>query len=181
MIGSLRKLLQSREKADANEDWPSIVMLLREALLPTADEAIEMARAAWGAAGPVELLGAVGPHNFAIRVSPLTFSPHAIADRYDVGAPELPLAQQQVWDRHRAWLAVDLPGRKTAALREEGRLGSAFKSLLHFVMKHWSPNVLAMYFPSEGVTVPNQGDLIESIRWARRNGIDLNFLREPTT
>lgn len=181
MIGSLRKIFRGRDKADANEDWPSIVLLLREAQLPTVDEAVEMARTAWGAAGPAQLVGTVGPHNFLIRVSPLTFSLHAFAGRYDIDGAELPLAQQQVWDQHRAWFSVDLPGRRTAVLREQGRLGSAFMSLMHFVMKHWSPNVLAMYFPSEGVTVPNQGELIESIRGARQNGIDLDFLKERST
>jgi hypothetical protein len=178
MLNSLRKIFGGRENADADEDWPSIVMLLREAQLPTADEAIEMARGAWGAAGPVELLGAVGPHNFVLRVSPLTFALHALAARYGVGEADLPLARQQTWDQHRAWLAVDLPGRRTAELRNKGQLGAAYQSLMHFVAKHWSPNVLAMYFPSEGVSVPNQGDLIESIRWARRNGISLDFLKE---
>jgi hypothetical protein len=177
MFSSLRKIFGGRDKADANDDWPSIVLLLCEAQLPTADEAIEMARGAWGAAGPVELLGAVGPHNFAIRVSPLTFALHAVGQRYSVSGSELRLAKQQAWDQHRAWLSVDLPGRRTAELRDKGQLGSAYQSLMHFVAKHWSPNVLAMYFPSEGVTVPNQGDLIESIRWARRNGTNLDFLK----
>ncbi len=181
MFDSLRKIFAGRERADADEDWPSIVMLLREAQLPTADEAVEMARVAWGAAGSVELVGTVGPHNFAIRVKPLTFALHAVGSRYEVRKPERPLALQQVWEQHCAWLSVDLPGRRVVELREKGQLGSAFKSLMHFVAKHWSPNCLALYFPSEQVTVPNQGDLIESIRWARRNGINLDFLKQRKT
>ena len=112
MFSSLRKIFGGREKANAHEDWPSIVLLLLEAQLPTADEAAEMARGAWGAAGPVELLGAVGPHNFVIRVSPLTFALHAVGQRYCISGSELLLTQQQVWDQHRAWLSVDLPGRR---------------------------------------------------------------------
>jgi hypothetical protein len=179
MISSLSKFFGGRHKADADEDWPSIVLLLREAQLPTANEAIEMAKAAWGAAGPVELLGAVGPHNFVIRVIPLTFALHAVGKRYDVSGLELPFVQQQAWKLHRAWLSVDLPGRRTAHLREEGRLGSAYQSLMHFVFRHWSHNLLAMYFPCERVIVPNQGDPIESIRSARRAGVNLDFLKVP--
>jgi hypothetical protein len=181
MFASLKKIFGGRETANADEDWPSIVLLLREAQLPTADKAIEMAQAAWGAAGPVELVGVVGPHNFAIRVSPLTFALHAFGNRYDFSRLEAPLAQQKVWEEHRAWLSVDLPGRRTAELRAQGQLGSAYQSLMHFVARHWSPNCLGMYFPSERTTVPNHGDLIESVRWARRNGINLDFLKVRKT
>jgi hypothetical protein len=140
-----------------------------------------MARAAWSAAGPVELVGVVGQHNFAIRVSLLTFALHASGNRYDISRLEAPLAQQQVWEEHRAWLSVDLSGRRTLEFRAQGRLGSAYQSLMHFVAKHWSSNCLGIYFPSEGATVPNHGDLIESIRWARRNRINLDFLKVRKT
>ncbi|HEY2468722.1 MAG TPA: hypothetical protein VGI45_12900 [Terracidiphilus sp.] len=177
MFEKLRTVFSNQKKKDVDEDWPSIVMLLRDPQLPTAEEAVDMARGAWGAAGPVELVGTVGPHNFAIRVSPLTFALHAVADRYSVCGPPLPLAQQKPWDEHRAWFAVDLPGRRCAGLRETGQLGAAYQSLLHFVARHWSANCLAVYFPGERVSVPNQGDLIQSIRWARQNGTNLDFLK----
>ncbi|SRR6266567_3412536 len=178
VFGSLRKIFGGRDQAKPSEDWPSIVLLLKQAHLPTAEQAVEMARAAWGAAAPVELLGTPGPHSFALRVSPLTFALHAFAGRYEVGQFDLSLAQQQSWDQHTAWLSVDLPRRRTAQLRTEGRLGSAYMSLMYFVSKHWSSNCLAMYFPAERITVPNQGNLMDSIRWAGRNGIDVSFLRE---
>ena len=177
MLEALWKAFTEGKKAIADEDWPSIVMLLREPQLPTAEEAVEMARAAWGAVGPVQLVGTVGPHNFAIRVSPLTFALHAVGQRYATSEPALPLAAKQPWDQHQAWFAVDLPGRRCAVLREKGQLGSAYRSLMYFVSKHWSSNCLAMYFPAEQTTVPNQGDLIQSIRWARHNGTNLDFLK----
>lgn len=181
MLDTFRKLFLKKAKEDPDEDWPSIVMLLRDPQLPTSEAAVEMARAAWGAAGSVELVGTVGPNNFVIRVSPLTFALHAASERYAVRRPTLPISRQQPWEQHQGWFAVDLPRRRCAALREAGQLGAAYQSLLHFVARHWSPNCLAIYFPAEGVSVPNQGDFIQSIRWARQNGIDLDFLKERKT
>jgi hypothetical protein len=48
--------------------------------------------------------------------------------------------------------------------------------LLIFVYKLWSGNALAVFFPAERVTVPNFGELADSIQWARRAGLDLKFL-----
>lgn len=176
--------LKGRSKAQRDideEGWPSIVLLLREPVLPNAEQAIEMAKEAWGAAGPVEFVGAVGPHNFAIRIAPLTFAMHAIAQRYEADNEANSMEQQKCWDEHNAWLAVDLPGGKAAALREKGQLAGAYKALMYFPFKHWSQNCLALYFPAEGTILPNSGDLIESIRMGRRNGINLDFLKEGKT
>jgi hypothetical protein len=164
--------------SDDEDDWPSIVFLLREAVLPTAEQAAEMARAAWGAAGQVELLGTVGPHNFVIRIAPLTFALHAFGARYEADPGPLNAMQKECWDQHKAWLSVDLPGRRVEALRQSRQLAPAYRSLMYFVLKHWSPNCSALYFPSQQATLPNYGDLIESIRSARRDGINLDFLKE---
>ncbi len=181
MFGFLNRIPKEKAETHDREEWPSIVLLLHEPVLPSAEQAVEMARAAWGAAGAVEFLGAVGPHNFAIRVAPLTFAMHAVGQRYDIDPEKLSAEQQQCWDQHKAWLAVDLPGKAAAALRERGQLAGAYKALMYFPFKHWSQNCLALYFPAEGSmrsTLPNHGDLIQSIRWARQSGIDLDFLRE---
>jgi hypothetical protein len=42
----------------------------------------------------------------------------------------------------------------------------------------WNENCLGLYLPVQGVTVPNMGDLISSIRWAAKNGTPLPFLHE---
>jgi hypothetical protein len=167
--------------SDNEEDWPSIVFLLREAVLPSAEQACEMAKSAWGAAGEVDLLGAVGPHSFAIRIAPLTFALHAFDCCYEADPGPLNPIQERCWDQHRAWLSVDLPGRSVERLRRGGHLSDAYKSLMFFANKHWSANCLALYFPGEQATLPNQGDLIESIRSARRDGIDLDFMRSRKT
>ena len=181
MFGLFRKGRREQSEADDEDGWPSIVMLLSEPVLPSAEQAIEMAKAAWRAAGPVEFLGAVGAHNFAIRVSPLTFAMHAVGQPYDVNTEAISKEQQLCWDQHKAWLAVDLPGKRALALRERGQLAGAYKTLMFFPFKHWSQNCLALYFPAEETrraTLPNYGDLIQSIRRARQNGIDLDFLKE---
>jgi len=51
-----------------------------------------------------------------------------------------------------------------------------YKVLLIFVFLSWANNCLTVYFPAEGVTIPNFGDLTQNIRWARRAGLDLSLL-----
>ncbi len=165
------------KKAD-DDAWPSIVFLLRIPHLPSREEALQLARGAWGPAGPIELAGMPRSHSFLFRTSHLAFALHAAPSRYEIDRTDLPGAQEQPWDQHTAWLSVDLPGKRTSVLRQQGSLGGAYLSLMYFAFKYWSPNCLALYFPAELTTVPNHGDLIESIRWTRRNGVDLQFLRE---
>jgi hypothetical protein len=75
-------------------------------------------------------------------------------------------------------MSVDFPAGTTAKLREIRSLGSFYKLLLIYVFLCWSPNCLAIYFPMEGITVPNLGDLAGSIKWARQNGTNLDFLED---
>ena len=181
MFGFLKRGTSAKGETHDEEGWPSIVVLLSEPLLPNANQVIEMAKAVWGAAGPVELVGTVGPHNFVIRVAPLTFAVHAVAEHYLADTDGTSTEQQWCWDQHNAWLAVDLPGKSAIALRENGQLAGAYKALMFFPFKHWSQNCLALYFPAERTTratLPNRGDLIQSIRQARENGINLDFLKE---
>lgn len=161
----------------ANEDCPSVVLLLRRSQLPTSEQALEMARSAWGGAGPVEIVGFVPPHTYAIRASELFFAMHSVPRRYEASPPITGDLQRQCWDQHGAWLSVDMPTAKATELRESGRLGEAYFSLLFFAHKHWSPNCLALYFPAEGVVVPNQGNPVDSIHWSLQNGTNLDFLR----
>lgn len=162
-----------------NEGWPSIVFLIRDPHLPSPKEALQLARQAWGAAGSVDLIKTVRENCYVFRASDLIFGLYAAPGRYEIDGLSRPAVQQQCWDQHTAWLSVDLPGRRTEDLRKAGTLASAYGSLMFFVNKYWSPNCLAIYFPDEGVTIPNQGDLIQSIRWSAGNGADLRFLQEP--
>jgi hypothetical protein len=169
--------LKETVQGETQEPWPSVVFLLNQAHLPSAREGLELARSAWGAAGPVELIRAVREHSFLLQASELMFALHAEGARYEIAEQSMTAVQLQCWDQHSAWLSVDLPGRATAELRAAGTLGSAYRSLMFFAFKYWSPNCLGIYFPDERITVPNQGDLIQSIRWLRANGVDLTFLK----
>src|SRR5262245_13583477 len=173
----LRKRSKIGNQANAEGDFPSVVLLLREPLLPSAEQALEMARSAWSAAGPVELAGSVSPHCHAVRASELFFAINAAPQRYEAGPTIASQVYQLCWDHHTAWLSVDLPVARVAELRANKQLEKAYSTLLFFVYKHWSSNCLALYFPAEGVTVPNLGDLAGSIRWCRQNGTNLDFLR----
>jgi len=177
----LRSAMKPREQSPGNDHWPSIVFLLHEPHLPNAEEAVRLAQTAWGAVGPVELVGTVGPHSFAIRIDPLYFAIHAAHTRYEVELPQASEPVNQCWLQHTAWLSIDLPGKRTVELRAQQRLGSAYQTIMYFAFKYWSPNCLALYFPAEGTTVPNHGDLLQSIRWCKANGMNLDFLRENKT
>jgi hypothetical protein len=179
MLGRLRSFFDPGEQSTRHEsDSPSIVLLLHNPLLPTREVTLEMARKAWGAAGPVNVVGTVGPHSYAVRVDTLHFAIHAAPSPYAVDPGNQAQVTDAAWKQHSAWLSIDMPNRKVSKLRESGHLADAYASLLHFVAAHWSPNILGMYFPSQRVTVPNLGDLIESVRWAGRNGTDLKFLKK---
>ncbi len=169
--------LRTRRGTDNQNDWPTIVFLLQVGNVLTADDAVRMCQAAWGAAVPVKLIGVVSEGHYALEASPLFFAFHSVAARYPVDGLHLSQVQQQCWDGHSAWMSVDLMRNPASELRKAGTLAQAYKTLLYFVFKHWSPSCPALYFPCEGVTLPNHGDLVESIRWCGRNGIDLTFLK----
>ena len=173
----LRGKTRVENQSSNDEACPSIVMLLREGRLLSDKEAVRMATDAWGKVGPVELIGKVGVNSHAIRVDKLFFAIHSANRRYEIPGAELPEAQQQCWDQHNAWMSVDIPTARITQLKEQGHSKSTYNILMFFVFKNWSANCLGIYFPAEGVTVPNLGDLIESIRWSARNGIDLKFLK----
>lgn len=179
MLDKLPRIFDRREISGPNPDWPSIVLLLQKPNSPSADQVLEMAREAWGASGPVQLIGTVG-RSFVIRASTLNFAIHAVSDRYNVTPVNVHPSQTRCWDEHKGWMSIDMPNRRVSQLRSEGQLHAAYFSILLFVGKHWNPNYLGLYFPAETALMPNHGDLIESIRIAGRNGIDLRFLRKPS-
>jgi hypothetical protein len=172
----LKKMIGLAVPSDSSEDCPSIVLLLNQPQELDADRALAIASSAWGAAGPVELIGTNPPYTYAIRASELFFAIHAVPHRYQASPPISSQIQERCWTQHKAWLSVDMQRAAVTELRASGRLGEAYFTLLHFVHERWSPDCVALYYPAEGVTIPNQGDMAESIRWARRHGTDLNFL-----
>jgi hypothetical protein len=164
------------------DDWPSVVLLLRVPEFPEPESMVATANEAWGAGGSVKLLGTLrkkASYAFACQTSSGTMmlSIHTAARRYDGGEGKEPLEiLQRPWDEHQAWMSIDSPYQRNIKLAQEQALADIYKVLLIYAFKIWSPNVLAVFFPGEGATVPNLGGLAESIQWGRRAGLDLKFL-----
>jgi hypothetical protein len=165
----------------AEDDWPSVVMLLRNPEFPEPEQMLQIAQKAWGAGGPVKLLGTLRKkqsYTFACKttVGSLWFSVHISTKRYGGDGIEPLDILQRPWDEHTAWMAVDSPHQKCAQLSKDKALADIYKVLLIFAFLVWSPNALAVFFPAERATIPNFGELAQSIQWGRKNGIDLSFL-----
>jgi hypothetical protein len=176
MLRWLRNKLAPQPKVDEQKVWPSVVMLLKEPVFPNAEEVIKIANACWGQTTPVELAATEDSGStYTLRRGNKAFSIHQGRRPYDVEGQEPTEILQRPWDEHRAWLSIDMP-LVAEGLRETKAWGESHKLLLIYAFKSWSPNCLAIYFPAEGVTVPNLGDLAESIRWGRQNGLKLAFL-----
>jgi hypothetical protein len=164
--------------ADRKNDWPSVVLLLKEPHLLSPEETVETGQAAWGAYAPVELMSvANGGKSYILKGGNLAFSVNIGSGPYGLEGQEPSEAQQLPWDEHQAWLSVDAPTANVEKLRQSKSLGVCYQLLLVYVLKSWSPNCLGIYFPAESVTVPNLGDLAQSLQWGRQNGIDLSFLK----
>jgi hypothetical protein len=180
MLRWLRDKLRPSRLDSPPEDYPSVVILLREPQFRTPEESLNIVRRALGADTDVELIQALDNGNsHVIRNGKFFFTFHQAGQRYDVPGHETTDLRQNAWNEHKAWAAFDLPTQSSAKLREIESLASAYKVLLVFAFLCWSPNCLAVYFPTEGVSVPSLGDLADSINWARRNGQNLDFLNTP--
>jgi hypothetical protein len=153
-------------------------MLLKEPILPSAEEVVKVANECWGQTTPVELAATEnGGSTYILQRGSKVFSIHQGRKPYDVEGQEPTQILQRPWDEHRAWLSVDMP-LVAKGLRETAAWGESHKLLLIYAFKSWSPNCLGIFFPTEGVTVPNLGDLAESIRWGRQNDLKLDFLNK---
>jgi hypothetical protein len=162
---------------DRKDDWPSTVLLLKAPLFPTPEEAVATGQEAWGAHAPVKLMSLANDgKSYILTCGTFVFSLHLSSERYGVVGQEPSEAQQRPWDEHQAWFSIDAPTAKVEKLRQDKTVGDVYKLLLVYAFKRWSSNCLGIYFPAESVTVPNLGDLAQSIQWGRKNGIDLSFL-----
>ncbi len=169
-----RKVSSSRYPSDY---WPSVVVLLAQPQFPTREEILSRAQKAWGNAGPLNFLGASGEGtSHIIQCGPLTFSVHCANARYGQASEPGDDILQRPWHDHKAWMSVDLPKLRNEELYRSGSLAEMYKVLLVFVFLSWTNNCLAIYFPAEGATIPNFGDLAASINWGRQAGLSLGFL-----
>jgi hypothetical protein len=174
----LRWKLGITSEADRKDDWPCIVLLLKKPLFPSPEEAVQTGQESWGAHAPVELMSiANGGKSYILTSGTFVFSVNFGSGPYGLEGQEPSEAQQRPWDEHNAWLSVDAPTQKVEKLRQSTALGGVYQLLLVYAFKTWSPNCLGMYFPAESVTVPNLGELSQSLQWGRQNGINLSFLK----
>jgi hypothetical protein len=115
--------------------------------------------------------------SYILTSGKFVFSINLGSGLYGLEGQEPSEAQQHPWDEHKAWMSIDAPTAKAEKLRQSGTLGRVYQLLLVYALKSWSPNCLGIYFPSEGITLPNVGDLTQSLQWGRQNSIDLSFLK----
>jgi hypothetical protein len=176
----LKKITALPERYQEN-DFPSVVLLLRNAEFPPPEEMLRIARESWGTDGSVELLGTLrkkASYMFSCRTSKgaMMLSVHTRPQPYGGRGREPTDVLQRPWDEHQAWMSIDLPYGNNRKLAAERALADIYKAQLIFAFKVWAPNVLAVFFPGEGVTIPNFGDLAGCIQWAHRAGLDMSFL-----
>ncbi|MGA2216976.1 MAG: hypothetical protein ABSG51_02770 [Terracidiphilus sp.] len=174
----LKRKLGVTSKADRRDDWPCVVLLLEKPFFPSPKEAVQTGQASWGAHAPVELMSvANGGNSYILTSGTFVFSVNVGSGQYGPEGQEPSEAQQRPWDEHRAWLSIDAPTANVEKLRQSKSLGGVYQLLLVYALKSWSPNCLGIYFPCEGVTLPNLGELSLSLQWGRQNGINLSFLK----
>jgi hypothetical protein len=160
---------------DEEDPRPSVVLLLETPVPLTRETALELAARAWGESDSRAAVTRRRGGRWLIRVSDVLFGVGGGRGRYRRPVREASQVRQRVWDRHRAWLAVDYPeGPKIP----ESEWASCYKLLFLMANHLWDENCLGLYLPEHGITVPNMGDLIASIRWAGNNGTPLPFLHE---
>jgi hypothetical protein len=181
IIRTLIQKIRGRQKRYRPEDWPSVVLLLRESDFPTPEDLLRIAVESWGAGGPVKTVGTLREKQsyiFSCQTphGPIWFSIHIQRGKYGSEGREPLEIVQRPWDEHGAWMAIDSPHTTIVKLLEKNALGAFYKMLLNYAFKIWSPNALAVFFPAEGLTIPNFGDLAASIQWGRRVGADMRFL-----
>jgi hypothetical protein len=155
---------------------PSLVLLLAMPVELTDEMVLELAAQAWGGADSAATLERAGRGRWLIRVADVPFLLRNSRKRYWQHRHETNQARERVWDRHKAWLAVDYP---EGPRMPESAWPSFYKLLFLMANQMWDANCLGLYLPVQHVTVPNMGDLIGSIRWAGNNGTPLPFLHEP--
>ena len=160
------------------DSWPSVVILLRAPLFLTTAEVLRTAQASWGTRSPVEALATTrqGESHF-FQSEGMILSVHFATQQYSELTEDGDEVLTRPWKEHRAWMSVDMPHERCADLSARKTLANAYKLLLTYASNAWPEDCLGIYFPAEGETIPNRGGLAESIKWGRRNGLDLAFLK----
>jgi len=176
LLKFLRRAVPGGDQMFGSDDpWPSIVLLLGVPCELTQSRASQLAQQVWGTAqDKPNIIGSPRDGSYAIHASGLIFAMHSVSAKYETQSREVDVVRQQVWDRHSAWLSIDYP---RGSSEPRSKWGHFYFPLTLMANKLWDSNVLGAFFPAEGVTVPNMGDLVPSITWAAKNGSPLQFLK----
>jgi hypothetical protein len=171
MAAIFDKLRALFSKNGSNEEpWPSVVLLLRRPPMLTDDVILEKAKKAL-VSDSVQLTHLGNVRLLFAKNLPFTFFEEA--QKYSVPGLETSVERQRAWNEHTAWIAVDFsPGQKVP----RSKWASFYTALMTLVVEFWDDNCAAMYFPAEGVTVPNLGSWKDSMRWSKANGTNFAFL-----
>lgn len=176
MFESLRGLVGRKGESRKNQHWPSVVILLSAAKEYSDAELEDLAVKTWGGLGDkVEIAGKTEAGSRVLRVATFFFAVHHFAGRYEAEGRETSESQQKSWDEHRAAISIDYP---QGTQLERSKWPDCYRLLLLFANHIWDEKCLGLYFPAEGVTLPNMGNIVASIRWGSQHGIDLGFLRK---
>jgi hypothetical protein len=154
IIQRVLKIIMPHAERYEEDDFPSVVLLLREPDFPEPEGLLDIAQRAWGRGGPVEVVGTLGKKRsyvFSCQTSygPLWFSIHTVGQPYGGDGREPLDVLQRPWDEHRAWLSIDSPHQSNKKLATENALSDIYKVLAIYAFLIWSPNVLAVFFPAE--------------------------------
>ena len=177
MMRKAIRFLGSVVTGSPNEETPcpSLVLLLGVPIDLTREAALDLAIRTWGESDRQAVVARPKGRGWQVRVGDVLFGLHSGHTPYRRAGGEVSLTRQRAWDRHRAWLAVDYPqGTKVP----ESEWPSCYKLLFLLANQLWNENCLGLYLPVQGITIPNMGDMIGSIRWAGNNGTPLPFLHE---
>jgi len=157
------------------EPCPSLVLLLDSPMELTEGAALDLATQAWGESGS-EPSVSNRRGRWHVSVSEILFVLHCGRGPYRRRGHETNQVRQRVWERQRGWIAVEYPDEPRIP---ESAWPACYKLLFLMANQLWDDRCLGLYLPAQGITVPNMGDLIGSIRWAGNNGTPLPFLHEP--
>jgi hypothetical protein len=178
----LKELVRRFSKSQqAEEAWPSFVLLLKEYRPLSDDRLLQLADKCYGMSGTN---GRISPqivsNTSAGRVLQVQFFFIHVSEgcgRYEVPGKETSEVRQRPWDAHTAWRSVDFPKQKAS---NPAKRSEEYKLVFFLVTQLWDENCLALYIPEYGTTIPNLGSWKESLIWAGKNGSNLDFLRTPT-
>jgi hypothetical protein len=119
MLNWFRKTFRTARLARSSENYPSVVVLLKEPVIRTSDDSLDLVTRALGADADVQLISVLNNGNsHLIRHGKFFFTFHQADRRYELPGYKPTGVVRTAWNEHTAWIAFDLPAQSSAKLRE---------------------------------------------------------------